>query len=189
MRRLVMWNLQTLDGCFDGARPWELDWHEIVWGDELERLSRDQGREIGTVLFGRATYQGMADYWTTATGPIAEFMNSVPKVVCSRTLTAASWNNTRLVRGDVVKEVAALKREDGKDVYVFGSARLSDALMRHGLFDEYRICIVPVVLGNGSPLFKPGTERRRLRLLDSRTLATGGVILRYAPFDASGAPV
>jgi dihydrofolate reductase len=181
MRRLIMWNMQTLDGYFDGARPWDLGWHETVWGDELEQLSLEQGKAIGTLLFGRATYQGMADYWTQATGSIAEFMNAVPKVVFSRTLGAAGWNNTRLVRSDAADEVERLKREPGKDIFVFGSASLSDALIRRGLFDEYRICLAPIVLGSGVPLFKPGNDSRRLKLLDTRPLATGGVILRYAP--------
>lgn len=187
MRRLIMWNLLTLDGYFDGVRPWDLDWHETVWGDELEQLSLEQGKAIGTLLFGRATYEGMAGYWAKATGPIADFMNAVPKVVFSRTLAAADWNNTRLVRTEAVDEVERLKREPGKDIFLFGSASLADALMRKGLFDEYRICLAPVVLGNGVPLFKPGNDRRRLKLIDSRALATGGMILRYAPFQAGDA--
>jgi dihydrofolate reductase len=126
----------------------------------------------------------MAAYWTAAThepGAIADFMNSVPKVVFSNTLQAATWNNTRLVSGDAADVVARLKREEGKDLFVFGSAKLCDGLMRRGLFDEYRLCLTPVVLGNGVPLFKPGTEGRRLSLIDSRPLKTGGVILRYEP--------
>ena len=185
MRRLIMWNMQTLDGCFDGARPWDLDWHNTVWGDELEQLSLDQGKAIGTLLFGRVTYEGMASHWTQATGPIAAFMNALPKVVFSRTLSAADWNNTRLVRSDAADEVERLKREPGKDLFVLGSAKLSDALIRRGLFDEYRICLAPIVLGNGVPLFKPGSDSRRLKLLESRALATGGVVLRYAPLEAS----
>jgi dihydrofolate reductase len=183
MRRLVMWNLETLDGYFEGARPWDLDWHVTAWGEELEQFSLEQGKLIGTLLFGRATYQGMAEYWTKATGPIADFMNAVPKVVFSRTLRAADWNNTRLVPTDAADEVARLKREPGKDLFVFGSASLSDALIRKRLFDEYRICLAPIVLGSGTPLFKPGNDQVRLKLLDSRALATGGVILRYAPFE------
>lgn len=181
MRKLIMWNLQTLDGCFEGARPWDLEFHDTAWGEELQQFSIDQGKEAGTLLFGRVTYQGMAAYWSTATGAVADFMNSVPKVVFSRTLDAAGWSNTRLVRGDAAAEVALLKQEAGKDLFVFGSAKLCDSLRRSGLFDEYRICIAPVVLGNGAPLFKPGTQASRLKLLDSRTLATGAVLLRYAP--------
>ena len=181
MRKLIMWNLQTLDGCFEGARAWDLGFHDTAWGEELQQLSIDQTKEVGTVLYGRATYQGMAEYWSTATGTTADFMNRVPKVVFSRTLDAATWNNTRLVRDDAAAEVARLKQESGKDLFVFGSAKLCDSLRRSGLFDEYRICIAPIVLGNGAPLFKPGTDVSRLKLLDSRALATGAVILRYAP--------
>jgi dihydrofolate reductase len=181
MRRLIMWNVQTIDGYFEGAKPWDLDFHNAAWGDELERFSLEQAQEVGTLLYGRATYEGMASYWTTATGATAEFMNSVPKIVFSRTLPAATWTNSRLVRGDAADEVASLKREQGKDLFVFGSAKLSDALMRRGLFDEYRICIAPVVLRSGVPLFKSGGQAQHLTLLESRPLATGGVILRYAP--------
>ena len=192
MRRLVMWNLQTLDGCFEGTTPWQLDFHLAAWGEELERLSVEQLGEVGTLLFGRATYQGMADYWTKATGHIADLMNGAEKVVVSSTLAEAAWRNTRLVRGDAAAEVARLKREPCRapgrtpdaDIFVFGSARLSDALSRAGLFDEYRICVAPVVLGAGAPLWKPGWGSR-LQLLDAKALATGAVVLRYAPRPAA----
>ena len=180
MRRLVMWNLQTLDGYFEGKAPWDLDFHETAWGEELERFSLQQAEEAGTLLFGRATYEGMAAHWTKATGPIADFMNDVPKVVFSRTLEAATWKNARLVCRDAADEVAELKRGEGKDLFVFGSARLCDSLMRRGLVDELRICVAPVVLGTGVPLFKPGSPGRKLTLLEARPLDTGGVILRYA---------
>src|SRR4029077_17140600 len=68
MRRLILWNVQTLDGYFEGAKPWDLDFHNTAWGDELEQLSRDQAKEVGAVLYGRATYEGMQSYWTTASG-------------------------------------------------------------------------------------------------------------------------
>jgi dihydrofolate reductase len=175
-----MWNVQTLDGCFEGKAPWDLEFHEAAWGEELQQFSLEQAKEVGTVLYGRATYEGMAKYWSTATGPTADFMNEVPKVVFSRTLDSATWKNTRVVRRDAAEEVAELKRGEGKDLFVLGSAKLSDSLLRHGLFDELRLCIAPVVLGTGVPLFKPGSPRHSLTLLQSRPLATGGVILRYA---------
>ncbi len=180
MRRLVMWNVQTLDGCFEGKAPWDLEFHEAAWGEELQQFSLEQAKEVGTVLYGRATYEGMAKYWSTATGPTADFMNEVPKVVFSRTLDSATWKNTRVVRRDAAEEVAELKRGKGKDLFVLGSAKLSDSLLRHGLFDELRLCIAPVVLGTGVPLFKPGGTRQNLELLEARPLDTGGVILRYA---------
>jgi dihydrofolate reductase len=179
MPKLIMWNLQTLDGFFEGAKPWDLDFHEAAWGDELQQFSIDQLREVGTVLYGRATYEGMADYWSKATGQTAEMMNAVPKIVFSRTLKAADWNNTRLVSGDAADEVATLKKGTGKDLFVFGSAKLSDSLLRRGLFDELRICMAPVVLRNGTPLFKAGGPRQDMTLLESRALKSGGVILRY----------
>lgn len=180
MRKLVMWNLQTLDGCFEGSEPWDLAFHDAAWGAELERFSAEQVTEVGAVLFGRATYEGMAAYWRNATGATAEFMNAVPKIVFSHSLEAADWSNSRLVSGDAGDEVAALKKESGKDLFVFGSAKLSDSLMRRGLFDELRICIVPVVLRRGTPLFKPDGPRHDLTLLGSQALDSGGVILRYA---------
>ncbi len=187
MRRLVMWNLQTLDGYFEGKAPWDLEFHETAWGDELQQFSLEQAdREVGTLIFGRTTYEGMAGHRSKATGPIADFMNEVPKVVFSRTLDAATWKNARLVRRDAADEVAELKRGEGKDLFVLGSAKLCDSLLRRGLFDELRICVAPVVLGTGVPLFKPGSPRQNLTLLQARPLATGGVILRYAarPRDA-----
>ena len=180
MRRLVVWNMMTLDGCFEGRTPWDLGFHETVWGDELQAFSLEQGKEIGTLLFGRRTYEGMAAYWTTATGAVADMMNSIEKAVATRTLDEAAWHNTRLLKGDAVEAVRALKAEDGKDVYVFGSADLLASLLAAGLVDEYRLCLVPVVLGQGNPLFKPQDQQVRMRLESARPLTTGGVILTYA---------
>jgi dihydrofolate reductase len=146
---MVMWNLQTLDGCFEGAKPWALDFHLSAWGEELERFAIAQLDDLGAILFGRATYEGMAAHWTRATGAIADRVNALQKVVFSSTLASADWRNTRLLRGDPAAAVATLKREAGKDLFVFGSARLCDALWRAGLFDEVRVCLAPVVLGGG----------------------------------------
>jgi dihydrofolate reductase len=181
MSKLIMWNLLTLDGYFDGAEPWALDWHMHAWGDELEAFGLDQLRVADSLLFGRVTYEGMAKYWKTAQGEIAEYMNKLPKVVFSRTLEQADWNNTRLVKSDVAAQVRELKRQGEKDMFVFGSGDLCATLIQERLFDEYRICIVPVVLGNGKRLFGRGLTRMPLKLLEARTWTSGGVLLRYAP--------
>lgn len=181
MRKLIMWNLQSLDGYFDGPKAWDLDWHNSVWGPELEQLSLEQLNTMGAIIFGRATYEGMASYWTTETGAVADLMNAVPKLVFSRTLTSAEWNNTRLVKDPAEVEVARLKREAGKDLYIFGSANLADTFIKHGLIDEFRLCVAPLVLGGGSALFKPSSKRTPLRLLEAKALKSGGVILRYEP--------
>lgn len=181
MRRVIMWNMVTLDGFFEGKESWEIDWHEYVWGEELERFSIEQSQSIGMLLFGRVTYQGMAAYWTSAAGEIADFMNTIPKVVFSRTLERAEWSNTRLVKANAEDEVAKLKEQPGKDLYIFGSANLSSALARHGLIDEYRLALNPLILGGGNPLFKPNPNRIRLTLLETRPLKSGVVILHYKP--------
>jgi dihydrofolate reductase len=180
MRKVIVWNMVTLDGYFEGPKAWEIDWHEYVWGEELERFSLNQAQEVGTLLFGRKTYEGMAGYWQTATGDVAEFMNSIPKVVFSNTLEAAGWSNTRLVKGGAEEEVARLKQEPGKEMFIFGSANLIGSLTRQGLIDEYRIGLNPLVRGGGTPMFKPSEERMRLKLLEARPMQSGVVLLRYA---------
>jgi dihydrofolate reductase len=180
MAKLIMWNLQTLDGFFEGPNH-DLSWHLDVWGDELERLSIEQGKSADALLFGRLTYQLMANHWPGEKGAIADFMNAIPKFVFSRTLTKADWQNTRLFSADAASTVARLKRETEKDIFVFGSANLSESLIPHGLFDEFRICLTPHVLGGGTALFKPACERLKLSLLEAKPHSTGTVILRYAP--------
>jgi dihydrofolate reductase len=183
MRKLVVWNVMTLDGYFEGARPWDLDFHQTVWGDELEAFAEQQLGEVGTLLFGRKTYEGMAGYWanTSDEGQTAPMMNAVPKAVISNTLSEAGWNNTRLLSGRAEDAVRALKAEDGKDVYLFGSAELLDSLLKAKLVDEIRLCIAPVVLGQGSPLFKRSEAQLGLRVKSARPLQTGGLLVFYEP--------
>jgi dihydrofolate reductase len=183
MRKLILWNLITLDGMFEGPKSWDLGWHESVWGPELEQLSIEQLRSADMLLFGRVTYQGMAAYWQTAQGEeeVAAFMNNLPKLVFSRTLASADWNNTRLVQHDPVAEVLRLKQEGAGNMFIFGSADLCSTLMKHGLIDEYRLAVTPIVLGSGNPLFKPSPDRVELQLIEARSLGSGGVILRYEP--------
>jgi dihydrofolate reductase len=122
----------------------------------------------------------MAGYWSTANGEVAAFMNRIPKVVFSNTLEAAGWSNTRLVKGSAEEEIARLKQEPGKDLFIFGSANLTGSLTIQGLIDEYRNGLNPLVLGGGTPMFKPSEERMRLKLLEARPMQSGVVLLRYA---------
>ena len=179
MARLIMWNLMTLDGFVEGPGR-DISWLSDVWGEELEKLSIDQGKSAGALMFGRVTYELMANHWPNEKGEIADYMNALPKYVFSRTLTTSSWNNTQMFGDDVQGTVARLKRETAKDIFLFGSADLAASLISHGLIDEFRIGVNPLLLGGGSPLFKPG-ERVKLKLIDSRTHSTGVVILRYEP--------
>jgi len=179
MTKLIMWNLMTLDGFVEGPGR-DISWHFDVWGEELEKLSIEQLQSAGGLMFGRVTYELMANHWPTATGEVADFMNASPKYVFSRMLKRSDWNNTEVFSADVPDTVARLKRESAKDIFLFGSADLAASLIPHGLIDEFRIAVNPLILGGGAPLFKHG-ERVKLKLLDARPLSTGIVILRYVP--------
>ena len=179
MRKLIMWNLITLDGYFEGEKNWDLSWHEQVWGEELEQFSLDQLQSADMLVFGRVTYEGMASYWQTATGAIADYMNSLPKVVCSRTLQTADWVNTRIVNDNVAQELASLKQQGNGNMFIFGSADLSKTLINEKLFDEYRIAIAPVIHGRGRLLFSGELTPQGLQLLEARPLSSGCTILRY----------
>ena len=174
-----MWNLITLDGFFEGEKNWDLDFHELVWGPELEQFCLEQLNNTACIVFGRVTYEGMAAYWKSEQGEIAGFMNSLPKLVFSRTLKSADWNNTVLLKENIAAEIGKLKSGSDKDIYVFGSANLSETLIRENLYDEYRICIAPVVAGKGRYLFSKGIPEQNLSLTSSRQLKTGGIILTY----------
>jgi dihydrofolate reductase len=181
MRRLIAWDLVTLDGYFEGAASWDLSFMTKAWGAELEAFTIAQSRTAGALLFGRVTYEGMAKFWIPEKGEIAEFMNSVPKVIVSRSLAAADWNNSRVVRDHVEDEVKKLKSEAGKDVFVFGSATLCQWLSERSLIDEYRIGVVPVVLGAGRPFFGPGSKPMAMKLLDERRVGDSVTVLRLEP--------
>ncbi|HVS79559.1 MAG TPA: dihydrofolate reductase family protein [Candidatus Paceibacterota bacterium] len=179
MRKLIMWNVITLDGYFEGEKAWDLDFHGLVWGPEMEQFVAEQLKTIDTIVFGEKTYKGMADYWSKAKGETAEYMNKLPKIVCSTMLATADWNNTTIVR-DAVAELSKMKEEGDGNMFVFGSGKLSESLMKADLFDEYRLCIAPIFLGKGGRLFNEGLPYQKLKLLEARPLQTGGVILRYA---------
>ncbi|HZG25637.1 MAG TPA: dihydrofolate reductase family protein [Chitinophagaceae bacterium] len=179
MSKLIMWNIITLDGYFEGEKSWELPFLETVWGPEMERFSLEQLNSTDYLVFGRTTYEGMAAYWKTAEGEVADLMNKLPKIVCSTTLNSVDWNNSVLMKENVAEEIAKLKAQAGKDMYVFGSANLSETLVKENLFDEYRIGIAPVIAGKGRYLFPNGLPGRNLSLISSEQLMTGAVILRY----------
>ena len=180
MRKLIMWNVITLDGYFEGSKNWDLSFHELVWGQELEELSLEQLNSADYLVFGRVTYEGMAAYWQTEKGEIADLMNKIPKLVFSKTLRTADWNNTTLIKENASAEIKKLKEAGGRDMYVFGSSILSETFINDGLFDEYRIGIAPVILGSGRPLFRQGISSRNLTLLSTQQLSTGGIVAKYS---------
>jgi dihydrofolate reductase len=177
-----MWNIITLDGYFEGKQNWDLSHHEKIWGLELEKLSIDQLHSADYLVFGRVTYEGMAAYWTKAEGEnaeIAELMNKIPKLIFSKTLKSVEWNNSTLIKENASAEISRLKTQGNGDMYIFGSANLSETFINDNLFDEYRIGIAPVILGGGRPLFRQGIAYRSLSLISTQQLSNGGVVLKF----------
>lgn len=173
----------SLDGFFEGSNQ-DISWHHV--DEEFNQFAVEQTSGVDTILFGRKTYEGMASYWPTESAikddPIvAELMNSLPKIVFSRTLQKADWNNTRLVKDNIAAEILELKAQPGKEIAVFGSADLLSSLIQMDLVDEHRIIVNPIVLGNGTPLFKNLKDRLNLKLLKSRKFDSGNVLLYYQP--------
>ena len=183
MRHIIFQMMISVDGYFEGPDR-ELDWH-VVDKDFID-YAIDLLNSVDTLLFGRVTYQMMADYWTTPAAieddPIvAERMNFLPKIVFSPTLEKAEWQNSRLVRGNIAEEVTKLKQQPGKDMAIFVSSDLAVALTKLGLIDEYRIIVNPVVLGSGKALFTGLDARLKLTLVETKTFSLGTVLLCYRP--------
>lgn len=153
MRKILAHEMVTIDGYFAGPSG-DLDW--FVWDDVLRDVSIELLKRVDTLLFGRVTYEMMAGYWPTAPEEdpaIKEAMNNLPKIVFSRTLKKADWNNTRLTRELVPDEIRKMKQQPGRDMVIYGSGSLVSSLARQGLIDEYSLVVNPVVLGAGKPLF------------------------------------
>jgi dihydrofolate reductase len=177
VRKVIVSNVASLDGFFE-SRSKELDW--VVTDAEFFEYAKGLLRTVDTLLFGRATYLHMASYWPTApVDEIAEKMNNLPKIVFSKTLQKAEWNNSRLVASNIEEEVSRLKGQPGKDMVIFGSAMLASSLLQWGLVDEYRVILQPVLLGSGSPLFRDITERIRMKLMSAKSFGSGVVLLSY----------
>ncbi len=183
MRRVVFFMLVTLDGFFEGPNG-EIDWHVV--DEEFNEFAIEQLNSVDMLLFGRVTYELMASYWPTEAAitddPIvAGRMNTLPKIVFSRTLSGVEWKNTRLVKEDAEEEISKLKQQPGKDLIILGSSDLAVTLIEHDLIDEFRIMVNPVVLGNGKSLFRGIKDRLKLELVQTRTFRSGNVLLYYQP--------
>ena len=174
MRKLIVTEFLTLDGVYEDSTPWRNGYNP-----DDGQFKYDELFESDALLLGRITYEGFAKYWATATGNFAERMNSLPKFVATNTLTALEWNATAL-KGDVVKAVEALKQQEGKNILTYGSGNFAQTLLRHGLVDELRLMVFPLVLGQGKRFF-PSEDRLLLQLISSRNLGDGVMLLTYEP--------
>jgi dihydrofolate reductase len=185
--RMVVTEFVSLDGVMEdpgGAEDFEHGgWSfELERGEEGDKFKLDEALESEALLLGRVTYEGFAAAWPSREGEFADKFNSMPKYVVSSTLDEAEWNNSTLVKGDVAEEVSKLKRELDGDIVVHGSAQLVQTLIEHDLVDELRLMVFPVVLGGGKRLFGGTSDKKTLRLVDSKPVGPDGVIiLTYQP--------
>ncbi len=188
MRRVVVSEFVTLDGVMDdpgGAEKsryggWAFKFERGPAGDKFKY---DELMASDALLLGRVTYEGFAAAWPSMTGDaFSDKMNNMRKYVVSTTLERADWNNSTLIKSNVVEELSKLKAWDGGDILVAGSGRLVQALMQHNLVDEYRLMVFPIILGGGKRLFQGEGERRALRLVEAKPVGPAGVLtLVYRP--------
>jgi dihydrofolate reductase len=186
MRKLIVFNSVSLDGYFTDKNN-DMSWAHKQDPEWMAFVS-DNASGSAELVFGRVTYEMMAGYWPTPAAikdapAIAEGMNSLPKVVFSRTLDRAAWNNTRLVKGDLTDEVRKMKHEAGDDLLIFGSGSLVAQLTDARLIDEYQIVLNAVVLGSGRTMFDGVRNRVNLKLGKSRPFKNGNVVLHYERAD------
>jgi dihydrofolate reductase len=179
MRNLAVQMYMTVDGVMEAPEDWSFDY----WTDAHEQYAFERLRAADSLLLGRATYTQFAGAWPSRADPFADRMNAITKHVVSSTLNDddLSWNNSRLIDGDVAAEVARLKQQSGQDMLLYGSGRLFNQLLDQGLIDDFRLWVFPLVLGRGGRLFKPGNALNKLRLVDTTSFDTGVAILTYHP--------
>lgn len=182
MRKVISLMHISLDGFVAGPSG-EMDW--IGYDDEIFQYAIDLASNTDAAIYGRVTYQMMEGHWPTVlTNPDstpqelhhANWVENVHKIVFSKSLETAEWNNTTLIKENIAEEMSKLKQQPGRDMMIFGSATITHTLANLGLIDEYRLTVSPVVLGNGIPLFKDVKEMLKLKLLESKTFANVGVV-------------
>ncbi len=187
MRKIVVFNLVSLDGYFAGPKG-EIDWHNT--DDEFSKFAIEQIQTFKTLIFGRVTYELMASYWPTPEAikndPIvANQLNTLPKIVFSKTLKKVKenkiWKNVKLFKTINPEEIKKLKLNSGGDITILGSGTIVQAFTNLGLIDEYRLLVNPIVLGHGKPMFKNIKNQLKLKLLKTRKFKNGNVLLYYRP--------
>ena len=191
MGRIVVTEFMSLDGVVEAPGGGE-DFKYGGWSFEIDRgeegnaFKLDETMSSDALLLGRVTYEGFAAAWPSRTDEFgfADKFNSMPKYVVSSTLKNPEWNNTTVLEGDVVEAVSKLKQEQDGDIVVHGSPRLVQTLVEHDLVDQYNLMVFPVVLGAGKRFFGETTDKKALRLVDSKVVGDGVAILVYQPAGA-----
>jgi dihydrofolate reductase len=174
MRRIIESTRVSLDGVIGDLQAWGMPYLDL----EAQHAAAKQLSVSDAMLMGRHTYEVLAAAWSGRTGEFADRINGVRKYVFSSTLEHAAWHNSTIVGGDVVAEVARLKQDGDRDLVIYGHGPLGQALIEHGLLDELRLSVHPLVVGRGTLLFRDGPITP-LQLASARTLANGVVVLTY----------
>ena len=175
MRKLFVTEFVSLDGVVENP-----GWTFPYWNDEIANFKGEETSASDALLLGRVTYEGFAAAWPESKDEGADYFNSVRKYVVSTTLDKAEWNNSTLIKDNIVEEITKLKQQDGKDIAVHGSITLVQTLIQHDLVDRYRLLIYPVVLGTGKRLFQDGTTAT-LKLVETQSFSSGVAALIYEP--------
>jgi dihydrofolate reductase len=186
MGRIVVTEYISIDGVIE-APGGDEDYEHVNWvfeferGEDGQKFKDDETLGSDALLLGRITYDGFAPAWPTFDGVVADKMNAMPKYVISKTLVDPDWNNTTVLRGDVIEEATALKQRVDGDIVVHGSAQLAQALFAAGLVDELRLMVFPLVLGTGKKLFDGNGKKTRMPLREAKTVGEGITVLTYGP--------
>ncbi len=188
MRKVSLDSLISLDGYYTDAKN-QVDWFVEGFADEDMAWSHDALRNVGTLVFGRTTYEEFSQIFPKMKDPAAlgwdpfipESLNTLPKLVFSKTLKEGEWKPVTIVRTDPAKEIARLKEGTGKEIQIVGSGSIVSAIVRAGLVDDYRIRVQPILLGSGRLLFPSQADRRRLKLVNVKTFKSGVLGLQYEP--------
>jgi dihydrofolate reductase len=186
MGKIVVTEFVSLDGVMEdpgGSEDFKYGgWtFEIERGEDGDKFKLDETMDAEALLLGRRTFEGFADAWPSREGEFADKFNNMPKYVVSSTLKDPDWNNSTVLDGDLAESVAKLRDEIDGDIVVPGSAQLVQALIEQGLVDELRLMVFPVVLGSGKRLFGETSDKRSLKLTDSKFVGDGVAILTYVP--------
>lgn len=186
MARIVVSEFVSLDGVMQAPGGGEDYKHagwtfEIPRGPEGDKFKLEETLDAEALLLGRVTYEGFAAAWPSMEGEFADKFNGMPKYVVSSTLSDPEWNNSIVLKGDLLEEISTLKQSSDGDIVVHGSGRLVRGLLESGFVDELRLMVFPVLLGSGSRLFGETSEKHPLKLVESRTVGEGIAILIYAP--------
>lgn len=181
MAKLSVFNLITLDGCFKGPND-DISWHNF--GEDEQALSIEASNSGSTLLFGRVTYDMMKSYWTSDDAKnedpkTTQGMNSSKKIVFSKTLNEATWENTRLIKGDLISEIKKLKAEEKANMTILGSGQIVAQLAQANLIDDYSILLNPLALGDGTTMFKGLSHPLKLNLVSVKAMKSGNVLLKY----------